>query len=453
MLTIYLVRHPTGSFAAIDQLKAARPAEWLRMYDSWAAEHDRVVTMRRVAVPQLIDAILNTDYGDLDARNDLISRLQESVHSYGSTSIPLGHHGGFEFTVIPAVSMPIEIGIDILPPLPPRVTQAVFQGQSPQPLAYFRLTGQAIRQLWRSDPEAGRQIGYGCWSGEPSLLLAPAPPRVESTGSPAYSAFTGSMALCAPPNDALSVAKHRTTVTGSLYEAEAVTVGASQEASGSLTGSSDSSSSGQVSASSHTTQSSASSHPDSTLPARTTGVTSGSRPGECKMLAAMASTPPALENTVFLYIGALYVRQASVDTTAHSGSGDERAPSASRLTSPPMETDYIFAVNLSDLSVYLIYVAWHDNPSLWEMTEEECAAYAMGPVEYERFKPQNSREWARLPGFEDGIWPFASRRVLARVADSVHEWALGDMSIQFAVGPSLLPSDSVPLLESIWLDD
>jgi hypothetical protein len=151
------------------------------------------------------------------------------------------------------------------------------------------------------------------------------------------------------------------------------------------------------------------------------------------MLAAMSGGALALENSVFLYIGALHVRLASMQ----------------RWT----KTDYIVAVNLCSLGVFLIYIAWHENAERWDMTKEECAELAMDPIEYERFKPLNDCNWACLPGFEHGVWPFTGRRVVAKVADNVHEWELGKLSAPFAVGPALLSSDSLPVLERIVPDN
>jgi hypothetical protein len=107
------------------------------------------------------------------------------------------------------------------------------------------------------------------------------------------------------------------------------------------------------------------------------------------------------------------------------------------------ETDYIVAVNLCDLSVYLVYLAWHENTYLWQTTDN------MDPINYERFKPQNSDDWARLPGHENSVWPGTNRCVLAKISDNVHEWALGDYSTLFTVSPVLMSRDYVPLLESV----
>jgi hypothetical protein len=72
------------------------------MFSTWYFEHERDIVMRRVAVPLLINAIRTTDYGALDLRNDLVSRLHDSARSFEGTVIPLGCHGGFEFAINPA---------------------------------------------------------------------------------------------------------------------------------------------------------------------------------------------------------------------------------------------------------------------------------------------------------------------------------------------------------------
>ncbi len=173
------------------------------------------------------------------------------------------------------------------------------------------------------------------------------------------------------------------------------------------------------------------------------------------MLAALSGEASTLENTVFLYIGALRARPASHDAAQPCDGGYERrspvAPEirASGPIRPWAKTDYIVAVNLCDLSVVLVYIAWHDDPETWELTDDECREFGMDPVRYERFKPQNDGRWACLPGFEDGFWPYTSHRVMAKIAENVHEWNLGNLSTSFSVGPALLPPDSVPVLESI----
>jgi hypothetical protein len=181
----------------------------------------------------------------------------------------------------------------------------------------------------------------------------------------------------------------------------------------------------------------------------TVDIAKPTRSGESKMLAALSGSPPKLEDAVFLYIGALYVRQTGVVTADYTSHGNELRldatlePSTADASSQWCETDYVLAVNLYDLSVYLVYLAWHENASDWKMTDDE------DPIDYERFKPQNNNDWACLPGHESGIWPDTRRCVLAKVADNVHEWTLGDRSKLFTVGPTLLPPDSVPVLEIV----
>jgi hypothetical protein len=163
----------------------------------------------------------------------------------------------------------------------------------------------------------------------------------------------------------------------------------------------------------------------------------------------------ALEKALFLYIGWLYVRQTSGNTAKISTTAEEHRPLASPKSSTSKETpgwtraDYILAVNLCGSAVYLIYVAWHDGSERWQMTENDCVKYGMDPIAYERFKSQNDGDWARLPGFEDDSWPYTSRRVVAKVAENVNEWILGELSAPFTVGPALLSPDSVPILHLI----
>jgi hypothetical protein len=72
------------------------------------------------------------------------------------------------------------------------------------------------------------------------------------------------------------------------------------------------------------------------------------------------------------------------------------------------------------------------------MTEEECNENAIDPIGYKRFKPLNGSNWARLPGFEESASPYASRRLVARIAGNVHDWELGDDSRKFVVGPEMM---------------
>jgi hypothetical protein len=87
------------------------------------------------------------------------------------------------------------------------------------------------------------------------------------------------------------------------------------------------------------------------------------------------------------------------------------------------------------------------------MPEDARKDFGVDPTEHGQFKPQNSEDWARLHGFESGIWPRTDRPVLARVAENVHKWTLSDASQLFSVGPSILAPDSVPVLESVKTKD
>jgi hypothetical protein len=191
------------------------------MYDKWAMQHHRDVTMRRVAPPLLIDAIRTTDYGDMESRNDLISRLQESVRSYESTAIPLGCRGSFEFAVNTASHMPLEIGRHILPPLPLHVEQALFPLHRPRPSAYFRLVGRSIEQLWRLMLEGRRQSEYGCWSGDPRPAISPAATEAEGTGGHDNTALDASDTPETAFNS-LAVSKSRTTAMAPKLDEVAV---------------------------------------------------------------------------------------------------------------------------------------------------------------------------------------------------------------------------------------
>ncbi len=418
------------------------------MYDKWAEEHDRVVTMRRVALPLLIEAIRTTDYGDFQSRNDLISRLRESIRSYESTAIPLGHRGSFEFAANPAANIPIELGHDILPPLPLRVKQALFPAHRPRSLVYFRLTARAIPELRCQPPEGSRQHEYGCWCGIFPSVVTTVPLEAERTGRQ-DDVTHDSVYPREPLYGSLAVVKHRTSASGSNSDVGTAEGVATRDVSGSSIASGNSSLSGQRSLLSHATRSSVGSLPSSMSSVDTARATDHCLPGESKMLAALSGITLKLEDAVFLYIGALFARQSGVDTTSDCSSEKDPCPvatvglNAAQMPLQWTETDYIVAVNLCDLSVYLVYLAWHENTYLWQTTDN------MDPINYERFKPQNSDDWARLPGHENSVWPGTNRCVLAKISDNVHEWALGDYSTLFTVSPVLMSRDYVPLLESV----
>ncbi len=82
------------------------------------------------------------------------------------------------------------------------------------------------------------------------------------------------------------------------------------------------------------------------------------------MLAALSGSSSALEDGVFLYIGALFARQTSADAAVLSISGDQLQPVAAAKSCPSQKavewtgTDYIVAINLCDLAVYIVYIAW-----------------------------------------------------------------------------------------------
>ncbi len=444
VLTTCLIHQLTGSWAEVEQLESARSAEWHRLYSKWLREHECAVAKRRVALPLLIKAISATDYGDVDAREDLVSRLWECGHSIKSTAIPLGSCGSFEFPVNPAAHMPISRTDDVLSPLPLFVERVLFPGGRRNTSLCFRLAGRTMQQLLCPRPEGHRQSRYACWSIPPAL------PELKRTGSPAATAPAEAVDLREPLSLDLDVKKHRTMSLQSM--AEDITVGVMRDMSGSSTASSGSESSGRKSVISNTIQSSIGSLPELSSSISIASDTAGPLPGESRMLAAMSGGPLALEDAMFMYIGKLFVRQAGLDDAVRGAGGNDHgsaaapASSASKPAQPWGETDYIVAVNLCDLAVYLMYIAWHDNAEWWAMTEEECVLYAMEPIEYGRFKPQNDRDWGCLPGFEDGAWPCTRRRVIAKLADNVHHWQLGQLSARFTVGPALLSPDSIPIL-------
>jgi hypothetical protein len=173
------------------------------------------------------------------------------------------------------------------------------------------------------------------------------------------------------------------------------------------------------------------------------------------MLGALSGASVTLESAVFLYVGALGVREISDGASAQGYGEDSHSPIAA--TEPSGSTplrlwnaiNFIVAINLCNLAVYLMYIAWHDNSKWWEMTDDEYAEYCMTPIDNEWFKPQHNSHWACLPGFEDGVSAYTHRRVVAKLEDNVHEWKLGHSSTPFAVGPVILPPDSVPFLEEV----
>jgi hypothetical protein len=414
--------------------------------------------MNRVALPLLIDAIRTTDYGDFVARDELTLRLRESAHSYESTTIPLGSRGTVQYSVNTAALMPFDIGYDLLPPLSLRVRQALRLDQPSLSPAIFRLAGRTFQQLWCQSPEGRRQSEYGCWSGKSPHLL-PALPGAGGTGGRISASSTDAIDPTQPLPDVLNVKKNRSSAPGMNDDAEAMTTTSSRDVSGSSSASSGAASSGRLSSSSRTLPSSVGSlcDPSSSISAPDDAAHSASTDPET--LAALSSAPSTLENEVFFFVGALFFRETSSVTAGGSAGGNRyRSKTAAKSGASPAihtwtKTDYILAVNLCDLAVYLVYVAWHDNAALWEVTDRDCAEYAMDTVERERFKPQNDRNWARLPGFEEGTWPYNGRPVVAKVADNVNEWKLGDMSVLFIVGPALLPADSVPVLQRVGLEN
>jgi hypothetical protein len=54
-----------------------------------------------------------------------------------------------------------------------------------------------------------------------------------------------------------------------------------------------------------------------------------------------------------------------------------------------------------------------------------------------------------LTGLRQWLWPYTSRRIIAKIANKVHERDIGDMLTSFSVGPALLSPNSVPVLESV----
>jgi hypothetical protein len=349
------------------------------MYAKWAVGHDHAFSMRRVAQPLLINAILTMDYGDIVSRNDLIARLRESASSYESTMIPLGHHNNFEFAVNPAAHMPNDIGSNLLRPLPSFVERAIFQGHSSVSQAYFRITGRTIRELWCRAPEDKRESRYGCWSGDSLYLNLLARAGMSPVGYQADALAPDVVDLSKPSHGISAVAKRRTMSLSSNMEVTRMAAGASREVSGSSTASrgtaSATASTGKAlmaspSSSPHTVQSSVSSPREYTSPVGTSGVARFTLPRETTMLAAISGAASTLDNGVFLYIGALRARPASHGTAQPCDSGQERGSTAapgSRASGPIhpwAKTDYIVAVNLCDLSVVLVYIAWHDDPEM-----------------------------------------------------------------------------------------
>ncbi len=424
------------------------------MFGTWYLEHERDVIMRRVAVPHLIDAIHTTDYGALDSRSDLVLRLHESARSFESTVIPLGCRGGFEFALNPATHVTISRAAGMLPPLPADVAQAIFPTEQRVSKMYFRLAVRTVQQLQCPPPHGSRQSGYGCWSGDFAMLTSLALAKLGRTdGEPDTDSPDSEQPK--PLHAVLDVKKHRTASTSIIVEAGDRTTSAKRETSGSSTANSGTASSGQNSTMSFSWQSSSGSIHESSSSISTAGVTNPSFPGECRMLGALSGASVALENAVFLYVGALEVRETSDGASVQRYSGSSHGPNAaSEPTACSSKrqwsvTDFIVAINLCDLAVYLIYIAWHDNADWWEMTDHEYDEICLTPIDYERFKPQNDSSWACLSGFDNGVWPYTRRRVVAKVANNVHEWKIGQSSSQFAVGPTILPPDSVPVLVDV----
>jgi hypothetical protein len=345
------------------ELEASRPADWHPMYDEWAVEYNRALTISHVALPLLIKSISTTDYGDLAARNGLISRLQESAHSCESTMILLGSRSNVDFGVSSAKRRPMDIGYDLLPPLSSDVKQALGLEQKHSFLAYFRLAVRTFQQLWQPAPAGCRQSEYGCWSGESSHLLPSTARKSESTGGGAstYPADAGHQRE--PLDEALNIKKLRSTMSGPDQQAESTSSGSSRNPSGSSVDSGGTASSSHMS-SSLTMPSSTQSHPDISLSTSASGVIGHVEPGEARMLAALSGSSSALEDGVFLYIGALFARQTSADAAVLSISGDQLQPVAAAKSCPSQKavewtgTDYIVAINLCDLAVYIVYIAW-----------------------------------------------------------------------------------------------
>jgi hypothetical protein len=85
------------------------------------------------------------------------------------------------------------------------------------------------------------------------------------------------------------------------------------------------------------------------------------------MQAALSGASVAPQNAVFLYVGVLQIREAGNDNATPSGGRAVHGPittsefSTCTLPIRWSETDFIVTINLCNLAVYLIYIAWHDN--------------------------------------------------------------------------------------------
>lgn len=103
-------------------------------------------------------------------------------------------------------------------------------------------------------------------------------------------------------------------------------------------------------------------------------------------------------------------------------------------------TDYVLAVSLYDLSVWMIYDAWDygdDTYCIDSDDEDGNEEEEDGEVRHSSFRPDVNPSWARVPGVKGNT-------LMARIAESVHSWPF-EGAAELRLSQAWIANDVVPV--------
>jgi hypothetical protein len=191
---------------------------------------------------------------------------------------------------------------------------------------------------------------------------------------------------------------------------------------------------------------------------------------EKRTLAGVSATGPLVNNTVFFFLGELCIRRhqhehdsddADAGHARHLAVLSSQMPYEPPACCPLESADYYVAVDLRDVSVWILYNAW-DEPVETPWLDLDPDDYP--PPWQSRFRPERKGDWARLPnvcvdeqaphhasadsrnhtGSAEADCGAANRLLAGQIAKSIHHWPLDGDESPLVVSQPIMAATATP---------